>query len=728
MAATSARDARSPPRPGTGCAGARRARRAARPGAAAAAGAVLFDRDGTLVDDVPYNGDPARVEPMPGAREALDRLRARGRAASAVVSNQSGIARGLLDRRAGRGGQRAGRGAARPVRRRGWSARTGPRTAAPAASRRPGWSCAAARALGVAPARLRRDRRHRRRRRGRARGRRARRPRADRRTRRRGGRGRAARSAPRPAGRRASSSCWLGRCRHDRTCSSSASTTTGDVLLAGPAVRAVAAGADARDAAVRPARARGRASCCRGRRGARLARAVDRPRAAAGRPAATSTRCVGAAGRARRRPGASSSPRSTRARCRSRCCCGWPACRAIARDQRRLPGLAARRAPPDRRRRARGRARRSTLVARARASRCRPATTARSRVRRDGRRRAAPGGRATSSCTPARRCRPGRGRRSATRRWSTRWPRRGRRVVVTGGAGERALTALVAGRRGRGRRPRRRARRCAELAGVLAGADARRRRQHRARRTWRPRSAPRSCRCSRRSCRPARWRPWRVPHELLGDQTSPCAGLPRARLPGAGPPVPGPGVAAAVDGASTRRRSAVAARVGRWRHEDPALARARRRGRPRSSRARTSYLVPGAARPRPRRASAARDLGLAGVGASRSPPEELRDERRSTSWSCSARTSSSGSREDWLGRRPGPRPARGLPRAQRAAGADRRACATRRPTATTCRSCHVTHFNALFWDAGATPDAGDRARHRRPGPRATRASSRAPPS
>ena len=59
--------------------------------------AVLFDRDGTLVRDVPYNGDPSRVEPMPGARAALDRLRAAG-IPTAVVSNQSGIARGLLSR------------------------------------------------------------------------------------------------------------------------------------------------------------------------------------------------------------------------------------------------------------------------------------------------------------------------------------------------------------------------------------------------------------------------------------------------------------------------------------------------------------------------------------------------------------------------------------------------------------------------------------------------------
>ncbi|MEU0288017.1 HAD family hydrolase [Streptomyces sp. NPDC006147] len=57
--------------------------------------AVLFDRDGTLVHDVPYNADPGRVRPVAGAREALDALRARG-IRTGVVTNQSGIARGLL--------------------------------------------------------------------------------------------------------------------------------------------------------------------------------------------------------------------------------------------------------------------------------------------------------------------------------------------------------------------------------------------------------------------------------------------------------------------------------------------------------------------------------------------------------------------------------------------------------------------------------------------------------
>src|ERR687889_1262167 len=58
---------------------------------------VLFDRDGTLVRDYPYNGDPALVTPVPGAREAVDALRARG-VRVGVVSNQSGVARGLITR------------------------------------------------------------------------------------------------------------------------------------------------------------------------------------------------------------------------------------------------------------------------------------------------------------------------------------------------------------------------------------------------------------------------------------------------------------------------------------------------------------------------------------------------------------------------------------------------------------------------------------------------------
>jgi histidinol-phosphate phosphatase family protein len=57
--------------------------------------AVLLDRDGTLVVDVPYNADPERVVAVDGARRALDRLRASG-VLLAVVTNQSGIGRGVL--------------------------------------------------------------------------------------------------------------------------------------------------------------------------------------------------------------------------------------------------------------------------------------------------------------------------------------------------------------------------------------------------------------------------------------------------------------------------------------------------------------------------------------------------------------------------------------------------------------------------------------------------------
>jgi histidinol-phosphate phosphatase family protein len=57
--------------------------------------AVLFDRDGTLIQDVPYNGDPAAVRPMPGARAAVGYVLAMGMQ-TGLVTNQSGIGRGLL--------------------------------------------------------------------------------------------------------------------------------------------------------------------------------------------------------------------------------------------------------------------------------------------------------------------------------------------------------------------------------------------------------------------------------------------------------------------------------------------------------------------------------------------------------------------------------------------------------------------------------------------------------
>jgi histidinol-phosphate phosphatase family protein len=57
--------------------------------------ALLVDRDGTLVVDVPYNGDPARVQPLPGAVEAVQEARGAGLPVG-VVTNQSGLARGAF--------------------------------------------------------------------------------------------------------------------------------------------------------------------------------------------------------------------------------------------------------------------------------------------------------------------------------------------------------------------------------------------------------------------------------------------------------------------------------------------------------------------------------------------------------------------------------------------------------------------------------------------------------
>src|SRR5262245_24958761 len=56
---------------------------------------LLLDRDGTLMDDVGYPNDPARVRLIPGAATAVRDL-VRVGFVPAVVSNQSGIARGFV--------------------------------------------------------------------------------------------------------------------------------------------------------------------------------------------------------------------------------------------------------------------------------------------------------------------------------------------------------------------------------------------------------------------------------------------------------------------------------------------------------------------------------------------------------------------------------------------------------------------------------------------------------
>ena len=57
--------------------------------------AVFLDRDGTIVHDAEYLRDPDDVRLLPGAARAIGRLNA-ARVPVIVVTNQSGIARGLL--------------------------------------------------------------------------------------------------------------------------------------------------------------------------------------------------------------------------------------------------------------------------------------------------------------------------------------------------------------------------------------------------------------------------------------------------------------------------------------------------------------------------------------------------------------------------------------------------------------------------------------------------------
>jgi D-glycero-D-manno-heptose 1,7-bisphosphate phosphatase len=57
--------------------------------------AVFFDRDGTLMEERGYCGDPSGVHLYPGVSEALRSLKEAG-FLNVIVSNQSGIGRGLF--------------------------------------------------------------------------------------------------------------------------------------------------------------------------------------------------------------------------------------------------------------------------------------------------------------------------------------------------------------------------------------------------------------------------------------------------------------------------------------------------------------------------------------------------------------------------------------------------------------------------------------------------------
>jgi rfaE bifunctional protein nucleotidyltransferase chain/domain len=65
------------------------------PPASTARGIVLLDRDGTIVKSVPFLHEPARVELVPGAAEALARLQSLG-LRLAIVTNQQGIGLGYF--------------------------------------------------------------------------------------------------------------------------------------------------------------------------------------------------------------------------------------------------------------------------------------------------------------------------------------------------------------------------------------------------------------------------------------------------------------------------------------------------------------------------------------------------------------------------------------------------------------------------------------------------------
>ena len=57
--------------------------------------AIFLDKDGTLVEDMPYNADPAKIRFAPGAADAIRSLSSAGFRLF-VITNQSGVARGMF--------------------------------------------------------------------------------------------------------------------------------------------------------------------------------------------------------------------------------------------------------------------------------------------------------------------------------------------------------------------------------------------------------------------------------------------------------------------------------------------------------------------------------------------------------------------------------------------------------------------------------------------------------
>src|SRR5258708_40223189 len=59
---------------------------------------IALDRDGTLIEEREYLSDPEEITLLPGVVSALGRLQRAG-FPLAVITNQSGVARGLMTRR-----------------------------------------------------------------------------------------------------------------------------------------------------------------------------------------------------------------------------------------------------------------------------------------------------------------------------------------------------------------------------------------------------------------------------------------------------------------------------------------------------------------------------------------------------------------------------------------------------------------------------------------------------
>jgi D-glycero-D-manno-heptose 1,7-bisphosphate phosphatase len=57
--------------------------------------AIFIDRDGTIIEDANYCSHPKQVKVLPGASEALRRLKSKG-FKLIVITNQSGIGRGFF--------------------------------------------------------------------------------------------------------------------------------------------------------------------------------------------------------------------------------------------------------------------------------------------------------------------------------------------------------------------------------------------------------------------------------------------------------------------------------------------------------------------------------------------------------------------------------------------------------------------------------------------------------